>query len=32
MDPYTIILLGGTGAIWVGMLTVFARFAKHNVR
>jgi hypothetical protein len=29
MDAYTIILLGGTGAIWAGILSAVAAYAKQ---
>jgi hypothetical protein len=32
MDAFTIVLLGGTGAIWMAMLSVVATYAKQNVR
>ena len=32
MDALAILLLGGTGAIWMTMLSVVAAYAKHNVR
>jgi hypothetical protein len=30
MDAFTILLLGGTGAIWTAMLSVIAAYAKHR--
>jgi hypothetical protein len=32
MDAFTIFLLGGTGAIWAGMLSAIVAYAKHHVR
>jgi hypothetical protein len=32
MDAFTILLLGGAGAIWMAMLATVAAYAKQNVR
>jgi hypothetical protein len=32
MDAFTMILLGGTGAIWTAMLSAVIAYAKHSVR
>jgi hypothetical protein len=32
MDAFTILLLGGAGAIWTAMLSAVAAYAKHHVR
>jgi hypothetical protein len=32
MDAFTILLLGSAGAIWAGMLSAIAAYAKHNAR
>jgi len=31
MDAFTILLLGGAGAIWTAMLSAVVAYAKHNV-
>jgi hypothetical protein len=32
MDAFTILLLGGAGAIWAAMLSAVAAYAKHSAR
>jgi hypothetical protein len=30
MDAFTLLLLGGTGVIWTGILSVVVAYAKHR--